>query len=112
MAAKQKRDFALSVLAASDMSLEERVNSGAQKLHALLIGSLNQTDQDAMRHGHHVNQRVSRWTSNVIMPVTLPDDILHLICVELWRQRDFDTLYRCAVCSRQLAPSALANLYR
>ncbi|KAI9795594.1 MAG: hypothetical protein M1833_006915 [Piccolia ochrophora] len=46
------------------------------------------------------------------MAVTLPDDIWHLICEELWFRRDFDSLYQCAVASKRLTHPALANLYR
>ncbi|KAA6412831.1 MAG: hypothetical protein FRX48_03824 [Lasallia pustulata] len=46
------------------------------------------------------------------MGASLPDDILHLICVQLWHQRDFDTLFNCAQAGKQLAAPALANLYR
>ncbi|KZF22749.1 hypothetical protein L228DRAFT_260889 [Xylona heveae TC161] len=46
------------------------------------------------------------------MTITLPDDVLHLICEELWLQRDFNTLFQCAVSSKVLAAPALASLYR
>lgn len=46
------------------------------------------------------------------MAPSLPDDILHLVCIQLWHQRDFHTLYNCARSSKQLAIPALANLYR
>ncbi|KAI9846760.1 MAG: hypothetical protein M1837_003609 [Sclerophora amabilis] len=46
------------------------------------------------------------------MTVSLPDDILHMVCLELWQQRDFNTLFTCAISSKQLAPPALASLYR
>ena len=42
----------------------------------------------------------------------LPDDILYMICTELWHFRDFNTLFNCACSGKQLALSALANLYR
>ncbi|KAK8192509.1 hypothetical protein M8818_007679 [Zalaria obscura] len=43
----------------------------------------------------------------------LPDDLLHLICIELAERFDFNTLYSCAVSSKHLAGAgALANLYR
>jgi len=48
----------------------------------------------------------------IIMAPSLPDDILHLICIQLWHQRDFNTLYSCARSSKQLAIPALANIYR
>ncbi len=46
------------------------------------------------------------------MGVVLPDDILHLICFELSHQRDFNTLFQCAIAGKALATPALANLYR
>lgn len=46
------------------------------------------------------------------MVISLPVDVLHLICEQLWHQRDFNTLFNCALSSRQLAIPALANLYR
>ena len=46
------------------------------------------------------------------MAALLPDDILHIICDQLWEQRDFDTLYRCTCAGKQLAVPALASIYR
>ncbi|KAF4553688.1 Hypothetical protein D9617_6g094190 [Elsinoe fawcettii] len=47
------------------------------------------------------------------MAAALPNDLLHLICVELAEQLDFSTLYRCAISSSTLARSgAVLNLYR
>ena len=47
-----------------------------------------------------------------MMLPTLPDDILYMICTQLWHQRDFDTLYHGALAGKQLAVPALTNLYR
>ena len=46
------------------------------------------------------------------MAALLPDDVLHIICDQLWEQRDFDTLYRCTCSGKQLAVPALASIYR
>jgi hypothetical protein len=46
------------------------------------------------------------------MAVALSDDVFHLICEQLWHQRDFHTLYNCAITSRRLAVPALQELYR
>ncbi|KAI9719827.1 MAG: hypothetical protein M1812_003316 [Candelaria pacifica] len=46
------------------------------------------------------------------MGVFLPDDILHLICLELSHLRDYNTLFQCAIAGKALAAPALANLYR
>ena len=46
------------------------------------------------------------------MVASLPNDILHIICDQLWEQRDFDTLYRCTCSGKQLAAPALASIYR
>ena len=46
------------------------------------------------------------------MVVSLPDDLLYMVCTKLWEQRDFDTLYHCARSTKQLADPALAHLYR
>ena len=46
------------------------------------------------------------------MAALLPDDLLHMICHQLWEQRDFDTLYHCARAGKQLAVPALASIYR
>lgn len=46
------------------------------------------------------------------MGVYLPDDILHMICNELFHGQDFPTLFNCAVSSKTLASLALPNLYR
>lgn len=46
------------------------------------------------------------------MASLLPDDLLHMICHQLWEQRDFDTLYHCARAGKQLAVPALASIYR
>lgn len=42
----------------------------------------------------------------------LPDDIIQLVCDQLLAQRDFATLYNCAVSSKRLAPCALSDIYR
>ncbi|KAL8737426.1 MAG: hypothetical protein Q9181_001705 [Wetmoreana brouardii] len=46
------------------------------------------------------------------MASSLPDDILYMICTQLWYRRDFDTLYHCALTGKQLAVPALTNIYR
>lgn len=46
------------------------------------------------------------------MEVYLPDDIMHMICNELYLVQDFPTLFNCAISCRRLAPLALSNLYR
>ncbi|KAI5782729.1 hypothetical protein EDC01DRAFT_664723 [Geopyxis carbonaria] len=46
------------------------------------------------------------------MPITFPDDILNLITLELWKARDFNTLFQFAMSSRQFAALGLAKLYR
>jgi hypothetical protein len=46
------------------------------------------------------------------MTVTLPDDVLFLIAAELGQERDFDTLFSCALAGRRFAVSALTSLYR
>lgn len=46
------------------------------------------------------------------MATSLSDDLLHMVCDQLWEQRDFDTLYHCARSGKQLAIPALASIYR
>ena len=46
------------------------------------------------------------------MSLSLPDDIFHLICVQLRHMKDFGALFGCALASKQLARPAIANLYR
>ncbi|KAF2280093.1 uncharacterized protein EI97DRAFT_390898 [Westerdykella ornata] len=46
------------------------------------------------------------------MAITLPDDVLHLLCEELASQEQFDTLFNCACASRGFAVPALTHLYR
>lgn len=46
------------------------------------------------------------------MAVSLPDDIYHMICTELWHLRDFNSLFSCALASKQLATPAIRELYR
>lgn len=46
------------------------------------------------------------------MQPSLPDEILDMICRELGRDRDFGSLYRCALSSRSLADPALRTLYQ
>lgn len=43
---------------------------------------------------------------------SLPDDILYMICVQLYHQRDFNTLFSCACAGKRLSLPALMNLYR
>ncbi|KAF2139349.1 uncharacterized protein K452DRAFT_275565 [Aplosporella prunicola CBS 121167] len=45
-------------------------------------------------------------------PRQLPDDVLHLFCAELAHQRDFDSLFQCALVGKCLALPALTYLYR
>ena len=46
------------------------------------------------------------------MAPQLPDDVLHMICIQLRLKRDFNTLATCVTVSKTLALSAVANLYR
>ena len=46
------------------------------------------------------------------MAVTLPDDILYLICTQIWELRDFNTLFNCVLTGKQLAVPALSHIYR
>ena len=47
-----------------------------------------------------------------IMTSYLPDDVIHLICVQLWHMREFNTLFSCALASKALFEGAIPNLYR
>lgn len=49
---------------------------------------------------------------NKVTMASLPDDLLYMICSQLWERRDFDTLYQCVCAGKQLAVPALTNLYR
>jgi hypothetical protein len=42
----------------------------------------------------------------------LPEDILHLICGELFKQQDFPTLFNCCSTNKTLASNAVNALYR
>lgn len=42
----------------------------------------------------------------------LPDEILSLICQELGQDRDFGTLYNCALSVKSLADPALRTMYQ
>jgi hypothetical protein len=42
----------------------------------------------------------------------LPDEVLALICEDLGRQRDFSTLFKCALSCASLADPALRTMYR
>lgn len=46
------------------------------------------------------------------MAASLPDDILHEICNQLWQQEDFSTLFDCTLVGKQLAAPAIIHLYR
>lgn len=46
------------------------------------------------------------------MSVYFPDDILRMICNELYLAQDFPTLFNCALSCKRFAPLALSNLYR
>jgi hypothetical protein len=50
--------------------------------------------------------------SLVAMVLLLPPDIILLICEELANQREFGTLFNCAISSRCLAGSALLWMYK
>jgi hypothetical protein len=43
---------------------------------------------------------------------SLPDEILSMICQELGHDRDFGSLYRCALSSRAFADPALRTMYQ
>ena len=43
---------------------------------------------------------------------TLPDEILSVICQELGNDRDFDSLFKCALSSKSFADPALRTLYQ
>ncbi|KAI1338242.1 hypothetical protein F5Y15DRAFT_136456 [Xylariaceae sp. FL0016] len=45
-------------------------------------------------------------------PVSLPQDILLLLCQELATRRDFATLYQCALVGRRMASISVEQLYR
>lgn len=42
----------------------------------------------------------------------LPDEVLALICEDLGQQRDFSTLFKCALSCASLADPALRTMYR
>ncbi|KAI9729715.1 MAG: hypothetical protein M1834_006666 [Cirrosporium novae-zelandiae] len=42
----------------------------------------------------------------------LPNDILDIICEQLWHQGDFNTLFNCAVSCKRLVTPAVKSLYR
>jgi hypothetical protein len=42
----------------------------------------------------------------------LPDEVLTLICEDLGQQRDFSTLFKCALSCASLADPALRTMYR
>lgn len=42
----------------------------------------------------------------------LPAELIQLICEELEEQRDYRTLYRCALSSKTFAGHALKSVYR
>lgn len=43
---------------------------------------------------------------------TLPDEILSMICQELGQDRDFGSLYRCALSCKSFADPALRTMYQ
>lgn len=43
---------------------------------------------------------------------SLPDEMLNMVCHELGQDRDFGSLFRCALASRSLADPALRTLYQ
>lgn len=66
-------------------------------------------------HFYHVCLVLTLPATNapaVIMVVTLPPDVLVLICEELGHRQDFQTLFYCALASKSLVSSALSWLYR
>lgn len=50
--------------------------------------------------------RVAEYTMTYLL-----GEIWHLICSQLWHQRDFNTLFNCACSWKQLASIALPILY-
>lgn len=46
------------------------------------------------------------------MAILLPPDIILLICEEIAKEREFGTLFNCAISGRNLAGSALLWMYR
>lgn len=43
---------------------------------------------------------------------SLPDEMLSMICQELGMDRDFGSLFRCALASKSLADPALRTMYQ
>lgn len=50
--------------------------------------------------------------TSTVTGIILPDEILSLICQELGKDKDFDTLYRCALSAKSLADPALRTMYQ
>lgn len=44
--------------------------------------------------------------------VTLPEEILSMICEELGKEGDFGSLYKCALSSKSFADAALRTMYQ
>jgi hypothetical protein len=44
--------------------------------------------------------------------MSLPDEVLTMVCQELGLDREFGTLYRCAQVSKSLADPALRIMYQ
>jgi hypothetical protein len=46
------------------------------------------------------------------LPRSLPDEVFSMICEEIGLDRDFGSLYRCALASRSFADPALRTMYK
>jgi hypothetical protein len=44
--------------------------------------------------------------------LTLPDEVLSMVCQEIGLDRDFGSLYRCALASKSFADPALRTMYK
>lgn len=95
--------------------ISERLN-GCWQIEARLVYVIGYSRWQRVGGTVTSNKRVHPfygiYHNRLAMAVTLPHDILHLICVELGHQRDFNSLFYIAVSSKQLAQSAVPNLYR
>ena len=73
------------------------------------VRMLTLTFYQVVESGTTIARQFGRVT---VMAIELPNDILYLICTQLSEQKDFNTLFNCALTGRQLAVPALMHLYR
>lgn len=82
-------------------------------LHPLLL-LVHAPGQAEKAQYYLLYQHILSRIHHIIMPgrlISLPDEIIGLICLALGADRDFSTLFNCALTATSIVDAALRHLY-